>query len=265
MRRFTVRTGTRNRVLIGIGICMIAAILFFRTSLLVIISPFERVLTATSSSIGSIWTGLFRGAEESARADACEAQRNTFAVSAAHMDELERENTQLRSRLAFTQRTRFQTISASIIMRSITPQSRTFVIDRGSTDGIVVGAAVIAGDGILVGKISSVTAATATVVASTDPSSKIASTLLNHSRTIGLSEGGTASLMTLRYIPHDEPIAINDLVMSSGLETGIPAGLIVGMVNAVHKEPTAPFQEAIIEPPEDIRRLTSVGVLVNSL
>lgn len=256
---------TRRWVIVVVGIGLGALLLVFRTGVLRLAWPLERAFTFLGSVTGNAWTALFSGAREAERAQSLEQQRNELASQAARAERLEDENAELRLLLSYSERTRYRLVSAAIIMRSVAPQTKTFVIDRGTDDGVVEGAAVLSGDGILIGKITSTTSATATVTATTDPTSKTAASLLNRSRTIGLAEGGTASLMNMRYIPHDEDIRINDLVITSGLEPTVPAGLLIGIVNAVEKDPTAAFQEAVVEPLLDIRRITTVAVVTDHL
>lgn len=193
------------------------------------------------------------------------AQRNALAIDGSELERLREENQQLREQLAFITRRNFRSVSASVISRSFALRSLSFVIDRGANDGIVVGSPVIVGDGILVGKVLSVTASTAKITASTDPEMATAATLLNQTRTLGLAQGMTSTLLALKYIPNDERVAVNDLVVTSGLEEHMPSGLMIGIVNAVHSDPSAPFQEAIVEPPIDVRRFESVTVILDNL
>jgi len=87
-------------------------------------------------------------------------------------------------------------------------------------------------------------------------------TLLNGTRTIGVANGISGALLALRYIPQDERIETNDIVVTSGLEASVPSGLIVGIVNSVTTDATAPFQSAILEPIGDARRLAFVSILL---
>jgi rod shape-determining protein MreC len=152
-------------------------------------------------------------------------------------------------------------VTASIVSRSIGSEASTFVIDRGTDDGISVGLPAISGDGILIGKVVAASQGSATVRVISDRDSATAVTLLNGTRTIGVANGISGALLSLRYIPQDELIETNDIVVTSGLETSVPSGLIVGIVNEVVTDPTAPFQSAVLEPLGDPRRLAVDSVL----
>ena len=116
-------------------------------------------------------------------------------------------------------------------------------------------------EGIFVGKVTELGTRSSTITTVTDANIKIAVSLLNISRTIGVASGIVGDLMQIQYIPFDESVVINDLVITSGLETLIPSGLLVGVVSAVEQEPGSPFQSAIVDPIADIRRLTHVMIL----
>ncbi len=77
-----------------------------------------------------------------------------------------------------------------------------------------------------------------------------------------MAEGIAGNLLRLKFIPQQTSIQVNDLVISSGLETGVPAGLFIGLVNDVRPEQNAPFLEAVIQPLVDIRQYTIVNVLM---
>lgn len=200
-------------------------------------------------------------AELAARAEALERSLAAVSAERAEIELLRDENAQLRDRLSFARRTRFSAIQASVVARDSFVPARSFVVDRGSDDGVAPGAAVVSGDGLFVGKVASVSASTATVAVLTAPGERTAVTLLNLTRTIGVAEGSAHALVDMRFIPHDQPIAVNDLVVTSGLEDEVPSGLVVGVVNAVQDDPAAPFQSASVEPLSDVRRTPSVAIL----
>lgn len=188
-------------------------------------------------------------------------ERETFALQAQEAKRLQEENELLRKELGFVQRSGVKYISASILAKSISHSVNRFVIDVGKDDGAQLGAAVVTGEGIYVGKITDVGRRSATVSALTDPSHSVAASLLNESRTIGVITDSVGDLLQIDYIPTDEIIAENDLVVTSGLEDFIPSGLLVGVVSSVTELTGSPFQQAIVEPLSDIRHLSVVLVL----
>lgn len=256
----------RNRRIL-LGLAAIAAIalfaVLFRGSVLRTFAVVQRPLVAAGTWVGSKTVGLFDAATVSPeRLAELESQIQATAVDHAELERLRDENLQLRDQLGFASRTSFRTLSAAIVSRSIGPDASAFVIDHGSDDGIIVGAPAISGDGIMVGKVVAVTASSATVRVISDRDSATAVTLLNGTRTIGVVQGMSGALLSLEFIPQDERVSVNDIVVTSGLETNVPSGLLIGIVNSVETNPNAPFQQAVIEPLADVRRMSVVTIVL---
>jgi len=187
--------------------------------------------------------------------------REALAQLAQQAQQLKEENVQLRSELGFVERTHLQYMPAQILAKSISQSISRFVIDIGTMEGVQLGSPVVTGEGIYLGKVIEVGERSATVRSVTDPSHAIAVSLLNESRTIGVANGTVNGLLRIDFIPHDEIVIENDLVVTSGLESGIPSGLLIGIVNAVTTQTGSPFQQAVVEPLADVRRLSSVLLL----
>lgn len=243
---------------------LLALGLLSRTPVPGALSAALRPFAGAGTWIADRFDWVTRGRAELAReADRLEAALAALSADRSELERLRDENAQLRERLSFASRTRFETLQAAIILRDGSERSRRFVIDRGTEDGVRPGAAVVAGDGQYVGKVIEAGPGRATVAVATAPGEKTAVTLLNLTRTIGIAEGTGHPLADVRFIPHDQDVAVNDLVVTSGLEDAVPAGLVLGVVNAVQDDPTAPFQSAAVEPLIDLRRTASVAVLID--
>lgn len=190
------------------------------------------------------------------------SQLQQLAFDRIRLEELEKENKELKEALGFIERQGYQSVSASIVSRSHFGKTSLFVIDQGADHGIAVGDPVVVEEGILIGKVMSTTSASATVQTLSDAEMATAVSLLGKTQTIGVAEGSSGLLLRLKFIPQDTEIRVNDLVVSSGLESRVPAGLFVGLVNDVQPEANAPFLEAIIEPFADPRQFRVVHVLI---
>ncbi len=187
--------------------------------------------------------------------------RLDLAIDAQEFSLLKEENNLLKEELDFITRSSVESLSAQVLAKSISHSVSRFIIDVGTEDGAELGAAVVSGEGIFVGKIVELGKHSATVSALTDPTHSVAVSLLNTSRTIGVARGSVGGLLEIDFIPTDETVVENDLVVTSGLDELIPSGLLVGIVNTVQQETGSPFQQAIVEPLTDIRRLSIVLVL----
>lgn len=258
---------TRRFVLgsLAIGSIVLFGVVF-RGSVARAFAVIERPLVAAGTWIGGKAVGIFDAAAVSPeRVARLEDERNSALLNEAELQRLRDENRELRDTLGFVTRQSVRSIVASIVSRSISPEASSVVIDRGSNDGVLVGAPVVGGAGVLIGKVTSVTPGSATIRAISDRASATAVTLYNESRTIGVAEGLSGSLLTLNYVPQDERISVNDIVVTSGLEPNVPSGLLVGIVNQVNSDPIEAFQTAVLEPLSDVRRVSTVTVLVPSV
>lgn len=178
---------------------------------------------------------------------------------------LEDENESLRQQLGFIQNNKLQSVGANVIGRNIDPVGNTIVLDRGSRDGVSLDSAVMVENGVFVGKIMRVYERTSVVRLVVDNQSKIAATVLNSQRSIGIVEGGLGISLQMNLIPQNEEVSAGDTIVTSGLEQNIPRGLVLGIVQATEKEPFKPFQKAILTPSVDVNRLGSVSILLPKL
>lgn len=260
MRRPRVRNW---RVLIGVG-TIVALAFVFRGSLARAFAVVQRPLVAAGTWVSARSYGWADGeAVSPARVAELEAARAAAAIDYAAYAELRTAYEELRTLNAFATRSHSKSVYASVVSRSVGPDASAFIIDRGSSDGIGVGDPAVSGDGLLVGKVIAVTPGSSTVRVITDRDSATGVTLLNGTRTIGVAEGKSGSLLALHYIPQDERVSVNDIVVTSGLEPSVPSGLVVGIVNSVSTVATEPFQQAVLEPLADARRLHTVLVIVS--
>ena len=187
----------------------------------------------------------------------------SLSVDAEKADELEKENKELRSLLSMKSDTLQANIQvAEVLTRSLTDQRAQFVIYAGSDDGIEKGSAVIIEDGMLIGTIEEVRKRVSIVRLITDQRSRIASKIPT-SDTIGVSEGQKGSLLKFSFIPQHVRLEVNDLVLTSGLEEGIPQGLVIGLITKIKADDTEPFQSATVEPIIDFRLYQTVGIVMS--
>lgn len=262
--RITASKLTRRLLLlIGvIGLTLLFSIQGVLTSLMAPLAmSFVRAGTWISSTV--FW---WRGASQitAEELENLYAQRTRLAVDAAAFAQLKEENELLKQELGFIQRSQVRYRAAHVLSKSISRSLSRFVIDLGSDQGVELGSAVVTGEGVFVGKVIERSSQSATVSAATDPTHSVAVSLLNTSRTIGVASGSTGDLLKIDFIPTDEQIHENDLVVTSGLEPLVPSGLLVGIVNTVEQELGSPFQQAVLEPLADTRLLTDVLVLTSS-
>jgi len=176
---------------------------------------------------------------------------------------LEEENVVLREQLNFLQKSPFETVGAEVIGKNIDPLGNTIILNRGSQDGIIINNPVVVSNGVLVGKVVRVEKNVAVVRLINDNQSKVAATVMNEDKSLGLVEGGYGISVRMNFIPQNELIQVEDTIVTSGLEEGIPKGLLIGTVEAVEKEAYHPFQKAVLKPLTNLDKINLVSVIIS--
>lgn len=175
------------------------------------------------------------------------------------------ENKILREQLDFYTQFEYQKVLTNIINKGEgLTVNQIVTLDRGSNDGIKVGQAVIGGQGHIVGKIFKVTNKLSYAYLITDERSLLAATISDKATIDGLTNGELGLTIKMDFVPQQttEQLALNDIVITSGLEQNIPKGLIIGKIQEVMKEDNDLFQTAIIDPIVDLNSLSIVSVII---
>lgn len=123
-----------------------------------------------------------------------------------------------------------------------------FIIDRGRADGLLEGMPVVEGGGALIGTLIEVTENYSHFILITDNRSKIYASINNDEKIGGIVEGNYNLSVEMKLIPIDKNIVEGDIIVTSGTDKLIPAGLIIGKVLSVEKMDNDIFQTAKITP-----------------
>ena len=180
--------------------------------------------------------------------------------------EVERENQVLREMLDFAQtRPGLELRGAQIVARVIGQESNNFLeylmLDLGEDHGIQVGMSVVTDQG-LVGRISEVTDTTSKVLLIADGNSAV-NAILQSSRLNGVVRGTPSGDLVMDYIPQGAIFSIGEVVLTSGLGGRFPKGIPIGQVVEIRQRDIDVFQQAVVRPTVDFRRLELVLVVMN--
>ncbi|WP_082120062.1 rod shape-determining protein MreC [Saccharothrix sp. ST-888] len=196
------------------------------------------------------------------------------------LDQITRENTDLRQRLASSDtaagRTKQlddmlrtagaggYTIKAAQVIAIGAAQgfSWTITIDAGTEDGLTRDMTVINGQG-LVGRVTTVGPTTATVLLASDPGFT-AGTRLEGSNEIGFANGQGTGPMRISLLNGRAQVKNGDRVVTFGSQGGRPfvPGVPVGTVVEVEATPGELTKTILVEPYVQFTRLDLVGVVV---
>ncbi len=230
---------------------------------------FETVVCGISAPMQQVIAGMTRSAER--------------GLQAAHgAREFAREDAQLRARIAelegrLSHRTEDSLASRRAVELLSSPRqgswrkiariiglgdsvaSQVITVDRGQADGVRPRDIATTAQG-LVGQVVSVTAGTARIVTLTDPTSAVA-VRLQRSREAGILKGLGGWRCEVRYLDPQADVQDGDTVITSGLGGIFSAGLRVGTVTKVSKDPETPGKAAEVRLSVQLRKIEEVLLL----
>jgi rod shape-determining protein MreC len=232
---------------------------FLKRILLESVSPFLKATTYLRDSVSDIWgnyVDLRSVRQENLRLrEEIEGYQTRLRV----LEEARRENQRLETLLGMRETIPFSYVAVRVVGRDSTNWFHSLLIDRGSRHGVERHGAVVAPGG-LVGQVVEVGPFSAQIQIITDPVSSVG-VMLETSRVTGLLVGAQFGRLRIKYLPILTEVRVGEVVMTSGLGSVYPKGILVGKVVAVDKRIGALFQEATVEPSIDFSRLEEVLVL----
>ncbi len=225
-----------------------------------LITPVERALVRVHDSAVNTWLNYvdLRGVRQENRQLRAELDR--ISMERAQLEHDATEGRRLEALLEFKQRFPAQTVAARVIGTSGSEHSNLLYIDRGSTDGLVAGMAVVTPQGI-VGKVTEVFPYTAQVLEIRDVSSGVG-VVLEKSRLRAILKGDGGVSTQLRFVMNDEKVEVGERVLTTGGDRIFPRGMPVGSVTAVSPGDEV-FLAIQVEPAVDFHRLEEVLVILH--
>ena len=198
-----------------------------------------------------------RAAEAAARlALARQAER------AARVEPLLAENARLRGLLELRPGLSVRAQAAQVLYEASDPYSRKVIIDRGTTQGIVPGSAVINDAGVL-GQVTRVFPLSAEVTLLTDKDAAIP-VLNTRSQARSVAFGSAAvpgGGMEMRFMAGNADVRVGDVLTTSGVDGVYPPGLPVARVTAVDRKLDSGFARIVLAPAASADGVRHVMVL----
>jgi rod shape-determining protein MreC len=148
---------------------------------------------------------------------------------------------------------------ARIIAHDPSTWNRSFVIDIGSDDGVLMDSPVVSEQGI-VGRVLDTTPKNSRVLLMTDADSSVAG-IDERSRVTGIVLGTGRNQFKYGYVSASEDIQKDDVIVSSGLGGVFPKGYAIGTVQKKSLSENGLNSEVDIAPAVDFAALDYVFVL----
>jgi rod shape-determining protein MreC len=218
-----------------------------RSNISLVISPLRYLvsLPATAGNwLGDWFTAHTELLEEN------EALKDESRILSARLQKLEilaEENARLRSLLGSSRKIADDVIVAELLSVDQNPYRQLIEINKGSSDGIEIGNAVIDDFGVM-GQIIHVNPQSATTILISDPEHAIPVQFIRSgTRSVAFGRGSTRQL-ELRYLPTTADIMVGDELVTSGLGGRFPPNYPVAKVTSISEDRIRGFVSVIAEP-----------------
>lgn len=179
----------------------------------------------------------------------------------AVLEELEKENEQLKKALDIELNKEFTIVLAQLIGKDV---SQDFILlDKGAKNGIQENMPVITAQKVLVGKISEVydNYSKAMLISNKECSFDAK---IEEKEISGIIRGKGNLGIFFDLIPQEANITKDDIILSSNLAGVFPANILVGKVLNIKKNDTDAFQQAEIIPAFNIKDINYFFVVTNA-
>jgi len=160
------------------------------------------------------------------------------------LNQLEKDNKRFREILSLQKVADSETISAAVISRKNGSWWRQIILNKGSKDGVEVGSAVV-GPGGLLGRVSSTSFLTSSVMLLTSPESQVG-VWIDRLQVNGLMVGLGDDYPKLIFYTKDVDIKIGDFVLSSPASTLLPPNIPVGIVQNINKDNSQKYANVLL-------------------
>lgn len=230
-----------------------------------LISPSQEIaaqLIHSTEKFGTRIRNLVRLDQERA---VLERKLQTLSLLESKVPALMEENQRLRELLDLKQTIAFEVIPAEVSARDIQNWYDSIRIARGTKDGIKIDQPVLAisEDPLpsvsLVGRVLECSPYSSKVLLISDPLSAVAA-VVSRTGDQGLVTGQGLFTVLLDYVDSGSELQVGDTVVSSGLGTVFPAGLLIGKVEAITVSQSG-FKRAKIKPAATLSKIREVLVL----
>lgn len=188
------------------------------------------------------------------------AERLLTNARLQRMTALEAENARLRDLLEARAQVRDEVRVVEIMAVDANPYRHSIVIDIGKREGAYDGQAIVDAAGVI-GQVMETGLATSQAMLISDPSHSLPVEVnRNGLRTIANGTGEFGRL-DLPFVTNNADIRPGDLLVTSGLGGGFPAGYPVAVVETVNRIPQEPFADVTATPTASLDQVREVMLI----
>ena len=189
------------------------------------------------------------------------SELNRLRYLSVRMDELSLENQRLRLLLSINPDPSYRELVARITGDSSSAFVRSFLLNAGRDDGVVYEATAMASGGLL-GRVVRVARHSSLILSLLDLNSRVP-VLVQRSRVRAIVSGRNKPRLDMAFVPKGADVRVGDLLITSGVGSIFPKGLLVGRVHSIAAtEETGLFHRISVQPAVDFDRTEEVRLLI---
>jgi rod shape-determining protein MreC len=221
--------------------------------------PVASVVDHTVGPIKSFFTSLYTLRGISKQNGELQGKVTELQQKLQDLNQYKVENEALKKELGFVNQSPLTLEPCTVL--SLDPQgvTDTMVLNCGEDKGLAEGQAVVS-QGYLVGKIIIAGKFTSTALLITNAQSSVDASI-TRTQTDGVIKGSYGSGMVLDFVPQNASFDRGDLIVTAGINTLIPKGLLIGEVGQLISKPNDLFKRATVVNPIRFHDLQFVFVV----
>lgn len=189
-------------------------------------------------------------------------ENSQLKIQLMQMREIQIENDRLNRLLQFTQQENFKLLPAKVIAMDPFPNYRLLTIDKGTKNALQKNMGAIIEQGVI-GYVFRVHKDTAQILLLSDRRAVLPVTA-QRSRVHGLIEGYDEQSLKLKYIRNEDDIQVNDRIVTSGIDTFFPPGLLVGTISQIQKEEYGLNQEVDVRLAARLPQIEELFIIIKT-
>ncbi len=233
-----------------------------------VVTPIQSLSSQISSSVSGFLSNIMSASQTAQKNEELQRQIDELKKQMVDYQEIQRENEQYKEALSIKeQNDDFELVPAFVTSRDPNASYNSFLIDKGSLQGVAVQDPVITSAG-LIGYVSEVgpTYSRVSTVLSTSTNVGVVNSRTRDTGTVqGTLELSQKGQCRLSYISRDSQMQEGDLLITSGTGGVYPQGLIVGQIAEIGLDPTGLSKYAVITPVTEIASVQEVYVVTSFL
>lgn len=225
--------------------------------------PFEKIFSFAAFEMREtivFFTSIGELKEENER---LQTEQIRLLAENAKLLDVSKENEELRHALDVLPRENFDVLPAGVIGRDVSGLGNWISIDEGALRGVQKGMPVIAGAGVLVGVVMETFPSSARVMLLSNGESLI-NGVTGNTEARGIVKGEYGLGLLFGMVLQEDALQAGDTVVTSGLGSDMPKGLLIGTLQEPRLSGDRLFREASLISPVKLDDLRYLFVIKNA-